>query len=120
MKAVLVQFLLLTLIGGRILALNRVSSVHFVVGPSLSYTRAELLLLRSERTLPLTDLPVDIRRRSAFSARPRKRGKRGGIRLQNRGDKPPLPSVILSNVRSLKNKIEELLQGYGTSIASPA
>lgn len=110
MKAFLVQFLLLTLIGGRILALNRVSSAHFVAVPSLSYTRAELLLLRPERTLPPTDLPVDVRRKSAFSARPRKRGKRGGVRLRlrNRGDRPPLPSVILSNVRSLKNKIEEL------------
>ncbi len=42
--------------------------------------------------------------------RPRKRGRRGGVRqrLRKRGSRPPLPSMILSNVRSLRNKMDEL------------
>ncbi|KAJ4947710.1 hypothetical protein JOQ06_009743 [Pogonophryne albipinna] len=42
--------------------------------------------------------------------RPRKRGRRGGIkhRLRRRCNKPPLPSILFSNVRSLRNKVEEL------------
>ncbi|KAJ4929052.1 hypothetical protein JOQ06_004673 [Pogonophryne albipinna] len=38
--------------------------------------------------------------------RPRKRGRRGGIkhRLHRRCNKPPLPSILFSNVRSLRNK----------------
>lgn len=42
--------------------------------------------------------------------RPRKRGRRGGVRqrLRKRGSRPPLPSMILSNVRSLSNKMDEL------------
>lgn len=41
----------------------------------------------------------------------RKRGKRGGVKLRLRKQRLtrlPLPSVILGNVRSLRNKIEEL------------
>lgn len=40
----------------------------------------------------------------------RKRGQRGGIRrrLYRRKFKPPLPSIILANVRSVTNKIDEL------------
>ncbi len=42
--------------------------------------------------------------------RPRKRGRRGGVRqrLRKRGSRPPLPSMILSNVRSLRNKMDTL------------
>ena len=40
----------------------------------------------------------------------RKRGKRGGVRvkLRKRYNRPPLPSVILSNARSINNKLDEL------------
>ena len=40
----------------------------------------------------------------------RKRGKKGGVkqRLQKLGCKPYLPSLILGNVRSLQDKMEEL------------
>ena len=40
----------------------------------------------------------------------RKRGKKGGVRqrLRKLGCKPYLPSLILGNVRSLQNKMEEL------------
>ena len=42
--------------------------------------------------------------------RPRKRGKRGGvrIRLRKRHLKPPLPTIVLGNAQSLCNKIDEL------------
>ena len=40
-----------------------------------------------------------------------KRGARGGIRrrIWARGTKPPLPTIILTNVRSLRNQIDKLL-----------
>ncbi|KAJ4923022.1 hypothetical protein JOQ06_015372 [Pogonophryne albipinna] len=42
--------------------------------------------------------------------RPQKRGRRGGIkhRLRRRCNTPPLPSIVFSNVRSLRNQVEEL------------
>lgn len=42
--------------------------------------------------------------------RPRKGGRRGRVRqhLLRRGNRPPLPSMILSNARSLRTKIDEL------------
>ncbi len=42
--------------------------------------------------------------------RRRKRGKRGGLhaRLKARANRPPLPSLLLANVRSLENKLDEL------------
>lgn len=49
--------------------------------------------------------PGEVRRR-----RRRKRGKRGGLhaRLKARASRPPLPSLLLANVRSLENKLDEL------------
>lgn len=40
----------------------------------------------------------------------RRRGKRGGLhaRLKARATRPPLPSLLLTNVRSLENKMDEL------------
>ena len=40
----------------------------------------------------------------------RKRGRRGGVRrrCQRRGKRLPLPSIVLANVRSLQNKIDEI------------
>ena len=40
----------------------------------------------------------------------RRRGKRGGLhaRLKARATRPPLPSLLLANVRSLENKMDEL------------
>ena len=39
-----------------------------------------------------------------------KRGSRGGVRerLKKRGSRHPLPTITLSNVRALQNKIEKL------------
>ncbi|XP_060780915.1 uncharacterized protein LOC132888838 [Neoarius graeffei] len=78
--------------------------------PSARYSRDALLALRhkSPSLLPLpflSDIPVELRRPTR-----RKRGRRGGIRnrLRRRYTKPPLPVIILSNVRSLNNKIDDL------------
>ncbi|KAK0147403.1 hypothetical protein N1851_013129 [Merluccius polli] len=51
-------------------------------------------------------IPPELRRPTGR----RKRGRRGGIRnrLRRRHTRPPLPSIILSNVRSLNNKIDDL------------
>ncbi|KAI4900722.1 hypothetical protein NFI96_009191 [Prochilodus magdalenae] len=48
--------------------------------------------------------------RIALRRRRRKRGKRGGLhaRLKARASRPPLPSLLLANVRSLENKLDEL------------
>ena len=45
-----------------------------------------------------------------FNCKARKRGKQGGVILRNKRlkGKTPLPQVILSNVRSIRNKIDEL------------
>lgn len=76
---------------------------------ALSYTRDELLALRAAGDHPPPDLPEDIRP-SAPRREIRRRGRRGGIRQRLRwiGNRPPLPSMILSNVRTLKRKMDEL------------
>ena len=71
----------------------------------LTYSRVELLQLRSSilcNAKPAVNLPPEIR--------PRKRGRRGGARtrLRKRPFRPPLPSMVLANVRSLRNKIDLL------------
>lgn len=72
----------------------------------LTYTRHELLLLsRQEYTSPTSfDVPEEVKRRV------KKRGRRGGIRVQcrRRGGRVPVPMVLCGNVRSLRNKIDEL------------
>ncbi len=78
----------------------------------LSYTRVQLLLLRPSYT-PVPQLPSELlARRSEGGGRrqTRKRGKCGGVRqrLRRRANRPPLPSMLLCNARSLKNKAEEL------------
>lgn len=59
-------------------------------------------------------VPLELRR-PAKKLNHRKRGRRGGLqrrlktlRLDNRRKLPPLPSVLLSNVQSIRNKIDEL------------
>ena len=71
----------------------------------LTYGRDELLLHRSSPPCyikPAVAIPPELR--------PRKRGRRGGVRsrLRRRPFRPPLPSIILSNVRSLRNKMDLL------------
>lgn len=38
----------------------------------------------------------------------RRRGKRGGLHARLKASRPPLPSLLLANVRSLENKMDEL------------
>ncbi|KAI3374201.1 hypothetical protein L3Q82_006056 [Scortum barcoo] len=50
-------------------------------------------------------------------ARKQKRGKRGGLlaRLKANAGRPPIPSLFLSNVRSLDNKLDLLRLRLGVS-----
>ncbi len=75
----------------------------------LCYTRDALLSLRSTGTTPPVDLPKVVRAQPARN-RQWRRGRRGGVRqrLRRRRNRPPLPCMILSNVRSLRSKIDEL------------
>lgn len=76
-----------------------------------TYSRDALLALRCLGGPIPSDLPDELTRKPTdSSARQRKRGRRGGVRqrLRRRGNRPPLPSIILSNVRSLPSKMDEL------------
>ena len=75
------------------------------------YSREELLALRPEPktttarhdyTPVLNNIPAELIRK-----RRRKRGKKGGKenRLRRRSTRPPLPSIVLANVRAIHNKI---------------
>ena len=71
----------------------------------LTYSQVELLQLSSSalcNARPAVNLPPEIR--------PRKRGRRGGVRtrLRKRPFRPSLPSILLANVRSLRNKMDLL------------
>ncbi|KAJ4928055.1 hypothetical protein JOQ06_015854, partial [Pogonophryne albipinna] len=68
---------------------------------ALSYTRDALLALRAVGSFPPPNLPEDIRS-TAPRRRLRRRERRGGHHGGH------LPSMILSNVRSLRRKMEEL------------
>ncbi|XP_060788699.1 isotocin-neurophysin IT 2-like [Neoarius graeffei] len=75
------------------------------------HSRKWLLSLREKVTLEpglLDEVPEELLRNG--HRRLRKRGRRGGIqhRLRRRQHKPPLPYMLLSNVRSLRNKMDEL------------
>ncbi|TWW68206.1 hypothetical protein D4764_19G0000040 [Takifugu flavidus] len=71
---------------------------------SLVYSRDQLFALRSSAALPKErpDVPPELRRR--------KRGCRTGVerRGRRRRYRPVLPSIIMGNVRSLPNKMDEL------------
>lgn len=56
------------------------------------------------------DFTVAVEEQLFRRKRSRKRGRRGGIRqrVRRRGNRPPLPSVVMGNVRSLRRKMEEL------------
>ena len=99
---------------------------------SLKYSRAELLLLRPSideaiSTPELSDLEefgkaTGVNQLVQRSAQPkhvkrngRKRRRRGGllVRLRHRNCKTPGPSMILSNVQRLHNKMDELMCRIG-------
>ena len=71
--------------------------------PPLVYSRHDLLKLRDVNNHSwAAEIPADIR--------PRKRGKRGGVRrrFRRRWRRVPLPSIIMGNLRSINNKTDEL------------
>ncbi len=75
------------------------------------YSSESLLALRHLGDTPPDHLPKEVKGKSSDHVHPkRKRSRRGGVRqrLRRRGNKTPLPSMILSNVRSLYSKIDEL------------
>lgn len=76
----------------------------------LAYTRDALFALRCKGSTPPANLPEAVTSDSAGVVKRRKRGWKGGVRqhVHKRGNKPPLPSIILSNVRSLRSKMDEL------------
>ncbi len=76
----------------------------------LVYSRSVLLSLRNRHYAAPDHLPAATRVPHTGTRLRRKRGRRGGVRerLRRRSSKSPLPSVILSNVRSLAPKIDEL------------
>ena len=76
---------------------------------TLCYSKNTLMSLRPIGAIPPADLPDDLKTQPT-RGRQWRRGRRGGIwqRLRRRGNRPPLPSLLLSNTRSLKSKMEEL------------
>lgn len=75
----------------------------------LRYSRYELLTFACtlEAQVPPAALSDELNR----CLKPiRKRGRRGGLRsrMKRRGDRLPLPAIMTGNVRSLKNKFDEL------------
>ncbi|KAK0156583.1 hypothetical protein N1851_000015 [Merluccius polli] len=79
----------------------------------ITYRRLELLQFvltpAQQHWTPASDIPAECLRPTARRWS-RKLGSRGGIRrrVRARGFKPPLPTIILSDVRALRNKIDEL------------
>ena len=87
------------------------------------YSRAELLVINRDvhRLSSEISIPPEIRRLASESSastgrqrrrceRKQKRGKRAGVRarLKANPSKPPLPSIFLANVRSIRNKLDEI------------
>ncbi len=95
---IMIIFILVFLIGSS----EAVSSAEKF--DSVIYSGEQLLglLYTAMSSVPRMDIPVDLRRR--------RRVCRAGVkrRLKKRQYKPSLPVIIMVNVRSLGNKMEEL------------
>lgn len=106
--------LLILLAVSELWCMNLVPRNIFLVGNGFglhTYSREFLLSLRNRGDTPPKHLPEDIRSKPGSDRSGRRiRGKRGGVRqrLRRRVNNPPLPTMILSNVRSLRNKMDEL------------
>ena len=92
----------------------------------ITYSREELLNIRAASTHHQYDQDYDFREADpVFCLSPRttewipagdpkkrlrKRGKRSGlpVRLRRRAHRAPLPSILLANVQSLDNKVDEI------------
>ena len=72
------------------------------------YSRESLLSFILQN-LPPPDFGLDFSGKIKKKSK-KKRGSRGGVRnrLKRNGYRPPLPSITLSNVRSIQNKLDEL------------
>lgn len=88
-------------------------SEYGVLG-EIIYSREFLISLRTASAGIIPDILVELCRLHARSKH-RKRGRRGGLhrrlknlRLDNRRKLPPLPTILLSNVQSLRHKTDEL------------
>ncbi|KAK0143181.1 hypothetical protein N1851_018704 [Merluccius polli] len=87
-------------------------NIHEGRATRITYTRDFLLNLRSSPTRPHVNdtslLPPDCVK--SENSKARKRGRKGGIRerIKRQPYRQPLPSVMLGNVQSLRNKVDEL------------
>ena len=75
-------------------------------GP-LRYSREFLLSLQNSHSpISTLDFPPEMYKYDDSNVRKQERGKKGGVRrrLKKARTRPPLPSIILSNVRSLRPK----------------
>ncbi len=86
------------------------NAYKYELSPAAAEKLQGLCLVRKpdvEITASLTDA-IHIRWRRKRCERGRKRGKRGGIRARLRANptRPALPTLMLSNVRSLENKLD--------------
>ncbi|CAI5651296.1 unnamed protein product [Oreochromis niloticus] len=82
-----------------------VSGERVEVRPPIVYSRDQLLALGASAALPTAEqanIPREVRRK--------RRGTRAGIgrRSKFRRYRPAIPSIIMGNVRSLPNKVDEL------------
>jgi len=84
---------------------------------SIVYTREQLMALHDTAVLPKgrPDIPRDLRRR-------KRQGSCAGRerRARRRRYKPVLPSIIMGNVRSLPNKMDELTQIADDTVPDPS
>lgn len=107
------------------LAVNDASTASPAVnsaGTRYTYSRDALLQLNRLISADLSQDPIlndlggdlNFIRRNFVRRKRRKRGRRGGVKIRVRKrslSRTPLPSMILGNVQSLRNKLDEL-QGH--------
>lgn len=80
-------------------------------GLHYAYLREFLLALQDRGDSLPSRLPMDVRRKPPAGSKQGRRGRCKGVRqrLRRRGNKPPLPAVIMSNISSLPCKMDEWL-----------
>lgn len=101
---------------GELFLRQAVTSAHQLLGAgSFVYSREQLIGLQQTGTANLSfvqtlNIPDEIRRRTARGRRAgkKRRGGKEGRRARVRKFKPHLFSLIMGNVRSLENKVDEL------------
>lgn len=93
------------------------------VCPRVTHSRDFLLSLRTSSvgTIP-PNIPVELCK-PRQKTKQRKRGRRGGthrrlktLRMDDRRKLPPFPFVLLSNVQSIRNKIDETYAKFKSEI----